>query len=272
MGRGSGTEALEGRAAAARGRVFLAACALLFLASAGVTAHWCGSMAGGMPMPGGGTMSMAWMRMPGQTWLVAAASFMGMWVVMMVAMMMPSLAPMLWSYRRSVRGAGEARLGRLTAVAGAGYFLVWTALGAAAYPLGVSLGTAEMRWPVVARSVPIATGVIVLLAGCLQLTAWKARRLWDCRDAPCCRRSLPPDAGTAWRHGLHLGVHCAKCCSGLMVILLVAGVMDLGVMAIVTAAITVERLVRRPELAARATGVVAIVAGILAIACALGAA
>jgi hypothetical protein len=42
-----------------------------------------------MPMPGGWTMSMAWMRMPGQTWPGAAASFLGMWVVMMVAMMLP---------------------------------------------------------------------------------------------------------------------------------------------------------------------------------------
>jgi predicted metal-binding membrane protein len=46
---------------------------------------------GEMPMPGRWTMPMAWMRMPGQTWPGAAASFLGMWVVMMVAMMLPSL-------------------------------------------------------------------------------------------------------------------------------------------------------------------------------------
>ena len=45
-----------------------------------------------MATPGGWTMSMAWMRMPGKTWPGAAASFVGMWVVMML----PSLAPMLW--------------------------------------------------------------------------------------------------------------------------------------------------------------------------------
>ena len=48
-----------------RDRAFLGACALLFLASAGGTILWCRSMGGGMPMPGGWTMSMAWMRMPG---------------------------------------------------------------------------------------------------------------------------------------------------------------------------------------------------------------
>src|SRR5881396_1936198 len=85
-------------------RAFLGISALLFAASAAVTIGWCASMSAmvGMPMPGGWTMSMAWMRMPGQTWPGAAASFLGMWVVMMVAMMLPSLGPMLWRYRQAV--------------------------------------------------------------------------------------------------------------------------------------------------------------------------
>ena len=85
-------------------RAFFGVSALLFAVSATVTIVWCGSMSamGGMPMPGGWTMSMAWMRMPGQTWPGAAASFLGMWVVMMVAMMLSSLVPMLWRYRQAV--------------------------------------------------------------------------------------------------------------------------------------------------------------------------
>jgi len=69
------------------------------------------STMGGMPMPGGWTMSMAWMRMPGQTWLGATASFLGMWLVMMFAMMLPSLLPMLRHYREAVARAGEAPSG-----------------------------------------------------------------------------------------------------------------------------------------------------------------
>jgi predicted metal-binding membrane protein len=71
---------------------FFGVSALLFAASAAATIVWCASMSamGEMPMPGGWTVSMAWMRMPGQTWPGAAASFLGMWVVMMVAMMLPS--------------------------------------------------------------------------------------------------------------------------------------------------------------------------------------
>src|SRR5258705_1242339 len=167
-------------------RAFFGVSALLFADSAALTIGWCASMSamGGMPMAGGWTMSMAWMRMPGQTWPGAAASFLGMWVVMMVAMMLPSLVPMLWRYRPAVGSTGETRLGRLTTLVGVGYFFVWTVFGMAAFPLGVALAAIEMQQPALARAVPIAVGVVVLMAGSLQLTAWKARHLACCREAP----------------------------------------------------------------------------------------
>src|SRR5438067_817629 len=165
---------------------FWAVSALLFAASAAVTIVWCASMSamGEMQMPGGWTMSMAWMRMPGQTWPGAAASFLAMWMVMMVAMKLPSLAPMLWRYRQAVGRTGETRLGRLTALVGVGYFFVWTVFGMAAFPLGIALAAVEMQQPALARAVPIAVGVVVLIAGCLQFTAWKARHLAYCGEAP----------------------------------------------------------------------------------------
>ncbi len=160
-------------------QAFFGASALLFAASAVVTIAWCASMSamGEMPMPGGWTMSMAWMRMPGQTWPGAAASFLGMWVMMMVAMMMPSLVPMLWRYRRAVGRTSETRLGRLTALVGVGYFFVWTVFGMAAFPLGVALAAIEMQQPALSRAVPIAVDVVVLIAGSVQFSAWKARHL-----------------------------------------------------------------------------------------------
>jgi predicted metal-binding membrane protein len=253
-------------------QVFLGVSALLFAASAALTIHWCASMSamGGMPMPGGWSMSMAWMRMPAQTWPGAAASFLGMWVVMMVAMMLPSLVPMLWRYRRAAGRAGEPRLGRLTALVGVGYFLVWTMFGVAVFALGVALAAVEMQLPALARAVPIALGGVVLIAGALQFTAWKARHLACCREAPGHGRTLPADAGTAWRHGLRLGLHCGHCCFGLMAILLGLGVMDLRAMAVVAAAITVERLAPAGERAARALGAVVVGAGLLLIARAAG--
>jgi predicted metal-binding membrane protein len=251
---------------------FLGFSAVLFAASAAATIVWCTSMSamGEMPMPGGWTMSMAWMRMPGQTWPGAAASFLGMWVVMMVAMMMPSLVPMLWRYRQAVGRTGETRLGRRTALVGVGYFFVWTVFGMAAFPLGVALAAVEMQQPALARAVPIAVGAVVLIAGCLQLTAWKARNLACCREAPGRGCTLPADARTAWRHGLSLGLHCSRCCAGLIAILLIVGVMDPRAMVVVTAAITVERLAPAGERVARAIGAFVVAAGLFLLARAAG--
>ncbi len=158
----------------------------------------------------------------------------------------------------------------LTALVGLGYFLVWTVIGMAAYPLGVALAAVEMGEPAVARAVPTAVGAVVLIAGSFQFTAWKARHLACCRETPGCARRLPADAGTAWRHGLRLGLHCSYCCANLMAILLVIGVMDLRTMAVVTAAITVERLAPAATHVARVIGAVAAGAGLFLIAQAAG--
>jgi predicted metal-binding membrane protein len=247
-----------------RSRAFLGVAALLFAACTTVTAVWCASMSaqGGMPMPGGWTMSMAWMRMPGQTWLGAAASFLAMWVVMMAAMMLPSLVPMLWRYRQAAATTDTAHLGGLTALVGAGYFSIWAVFGLAAFPLGVALAGVAMRLPAVARAVPTAVGAVVLTAGLLQFTAWKARQLDCCRETP--GRGLRADAVTAWRYGMRLGLRCCYCCVGLTVSLLVIGVMDLRAMAVTTAAVNVERLAGKRV--ARAIGAAVMAAGLALIA------
>src|SRR5262249_36238874 len=152
------------------------------------------------------------------------ASFLGMWIVMMMAMMLPSLVPMLWRYRLVVGNTRGTRLAPLTALVGAGYFFVWTVLGMAAFPLGVALAAIVMRQPALARAVPIAVGVLVVIAGSLQFTAWKARHLASYRAAPA--STMPADTGAAWRYGVRLGLHCVHCCANLMAILLVIGVMD----------------------------------------------
>jgi predicted metal-binding membrane protein len=246
-------------------RALFGVSALLFLAAAAATIVLSTSMSGGMSMPGGWTMSMAWMRMPGQTWLNTASSFLGMWTLMMAAMMLPSLAPMLWRYQQAIAGAGEKRRGRLTVLVGVGYFCVWTAFGIIAFPLGAALAAIEMQQPALARAVPMAVGVVVVMAGGLQLTTWKARHLVCCREMPGPGRTLPADAGAAWRYGLSLGRHCSSCCAGLIAILLVIGVMDLRAMLLVAAAITAERLAPRGEHVARALGVVIIAIGLLLI-------
>jgi predicted metal-binding membrane protein len=246
-------------------RAFFGVSALFFAASVALTIVWCGSMQamGGMPMPGGWTMSMTWMRMPGQSLPGSAATFLAMWTVMMVAMMLPSLVPMLLRYRAAAATTGGTRLGLLTAIASAGYFFVWTVVGIAAFAVGVTLAALEMRQATVSRTVPIAGSLTVLIAGSLQFTRWKARHLSRCRETG---HDMPPTtAFTALRHGISLGLRCVYCCANLTVILLVAGVMDLRAMAVVTAAITVERLSPFGERVARATGALIVAAGLILI-------
>lgn len=249
-------------------QLFLVISALIFVTSAALTAVLCGSMSAtrGMPMPGGWTMSMAWMRMPGQTWLSATTSFVGMWAVMMVAMMMPSLVPMLQRYREAIGRAGETRLGQLTVMVGVGYYVVWTFFGVAVFPLGVALASIEMRFPLLAHAVPASTGAIIIIAGALQFTSWKARHLDGCREGTACRHVMEAHSGSAFRHGLRLGLHCSYCCASLTAILLAVGVMDLRSMILITGAITAERLAPVGQRVARVIGAIAVVAGVLLIA------
>jgi predicted metal-binding membrane protein len=247
-------------------RAFFGVSALFFAASAAPTVIGCDSMStmGEMRMPGGWTMSMLWMRMPGQGWPGAAGSFLGMWVAMMASMMLPSLTPMLWRCRQAVAMADKSRLGRLTALISLGYLLVWAVIGVAVFALGVTLAAFEMKLPTLARAVPMAAGGVVIFAGALQFTTWKAHQLARCRMAPMCGRTFSADG--AWRHGLRLGLRCSGCCAGLTVALLVVGVMNLLAMTVVTVAITLERLAPAGERVARAIGVVLLGMGVFLIA------
>jgi predicted metal-binding membrane protein len=153
---------------------------------------------------------------------------------------------------------------------GAGYFFVWTLFGLAAFAIGVALASSEMQQPALARVVPLASGFVVLVAGTIQFTRWKANRLTCCREAQVHGFALAPGVGTALWHGLGLGLDCALCCAGLMVVLLVIGVMDLRTMAGVTAAVSAERLVPGGQRVARAVGSLVVGEGLLLITRAVG--
>jgi predicted metal-binding membrane protein len=252
-----------------RDRAFRVTVALVFAASAAVTVAWCGSMSAmpGMEMPGGWSMSMAWMRMPGQGWLDHAGMFLGMWAVMMLAMMMPVAAPMLARYRRAVRARN---LDALTACVAAGYFTVWMSSGVVLMAAGVTFAEAAMQSPAVSRGVPVLGALVILVAGAAQFTAWKSRLLACCRHSVDCRHDTQPNYRAAWRHGLAIGLRCVCCCAGLTAVLLVIGVMDLRAMALTTIAICAERLMRDDYRAARAVGVILLLAGAFLMRGALG--
>jgi len=188
----------------------------------------------------------------------------------MVAMMLPSLTPTLWRYYQTIRKGGESQAARPTALVGLGYFLVWTLAGLTVFPVGIAMGALEMGHPSLARVAPLAAGLVVLLAGALQFSPWKAHHLALCRTALAAECAVSSRAAAAWRLGLHFGLHCGLSCANLTVLLLVLGVMDLRAMAAVTVAITAERLAPGGVMAARAVGALTIGAGLLLIARASG--
>ncbi|MCX7513246.1 DUF2182 domain-containing protein [Frateuria sp. STR12] len=250
--------------------LFFGAGVLLFAICAAATfAH--GASVAAMPMVDDPTMSVARLQVPGGSGWAAVASFTGMWLVMMVAMMLPSLLPSLWRYREALHRFDGARPQRWIMLMGLAYFAVWVLFGLATYPVVALATVAGSGLPVLARSAPLVVGTVVALAGFLQFSRWKARHLAYCRAAPGQHPDpLPDGAASAWRAGWRLGRHCVCACAGLTASLLALGCMDLRAMAAVTGAITVERLAPGGQAGRRVVGALAIAAGTWLITRALG--
>jgi predicted metal-binding membrane protein len=250
-------------APASRERTARAVAAMVFVACACVTFQAAQHMRGGMPMPGGWEMSMMWMAMPGQTAAGAAWMFLLMWQAMMIAMMLPSSWPMLELYRRVAVSSGERYPGLATLAAGAGYFVVWLAFGAAVFAAGFGLSATAMRSAPISHAMPLLAAAILILAGAFQLTPWKQACLQHCRSPLLfLGHAWRPGIRGAVRVGMVHGAFCAGCCWALMLIQTVLGVMSLGVMTAVAAVIGIEKLWRRGPWLARATGVAAIAGGV----------
>jgi len=191
------------------------------------------------------------------------------WVVMMAAMMFPSVAPTVMTYDllragHRARGRGAAR--DAVAIFVAGYLLVWTAAGLLAYvmlELGRELDPAFLRWDAAGRWI---TGAVIVAAAAYQLTPWKRACLVKCR-------SPMMFLAERWRHGragaLELGARhgawCLGCCWALMAALFAVGLMSLGWMALIAAVIAGEKLLPWPA-ATRYSAAVALLAVGLAVA------
>jgi predicted metal-binding membrane protein len=168
---------------------------------------------------------------------VAAPVFLLMWLTMMVAMMFPTIAPIVLLHRMVMRRqkAGAAP----TAAFVAGYLLVWTVAGVV--PLLALLGFGELRdggtW------VDRLAGGVLVVAGAYQFTRWKS----VCQKA--CRSPLSflstHDFGTGLlgtlRAGASHGLYCLGCCWALMAVLLVVGIMNLLWMAAIAAVFLAEK-------------------------------
>lgn len=257
----------SGVSGAGRDSVLRALCAFLFLACSTTTVMICRAMAdmGEVPMAGGWAMSTAWTPLCGGSWAAAAGIFLGMWVTMMTAMMLPSITPTLRQLRASVAVAGEIRPGLFVALAGLAYLTVWATLGLAVFIGGALLLQAALHWQDFARAVPVVAGFAIVAAGLFQASLRKLDLLRHCRRAG----SPDPGVAAAIGQGLRLGFACCASCAGLTALLLVGGAMDLRAMAVVALAITAERLASAGERIACAVGAIMLGAGAVQLASAL---
>ena len=188
------------------------------------------------------------------------------WVVMMGAMMFPSVAPTVMMYDRlrdGHRARGRGAAPDATPIFVLGYLLVWTAAGLVAYGLlaaGGELDPAFLAWDEAGRW--LAGGVIVA-AGIYQLTPWKQACLVKCRSpmmflAERWRDGRAGALGLGARHG----TWCLGCCWALMAALFAVGVMSIGWMAVIAAFIAAEKLLPWPKTSRHAVGVALVVLGL----------
>jgi predicted metal-binding membrane protein len=196
---------------------------------------------------------------------LALLPFLGLWVVMMAAMMLPSVAPVavLWTRLISGVSAGAGRAMRMSAFL-AGYLLAWAAVGAVAFAALAGTGRLLTASPVAARWLGVA---IFIGAGVYQLTPWKDWCLRRCRSPIGALMYYLGFKGRSRdvRVGLHHGATCAGCCWGLMIVLIAVGVMNVAVMAALAMVILMEKLWRYGKRFGQAAGVVLVAVGVLAI-------
>jgi predicted metal-binding membrane protein len=196
---------------------------------------------------------------------LALAPFLGLWVVMMAAMMLPSVAPVavLWTRLISGASAGAGRVARMSAFL-AGYLLTWAGAGVVAFAALAGTGRLLAASPAAARWLGAA---IFVTAGIYQLTPWKDWCLRRCRSPIGALMYYLGFTGRSRdvRVGLHHGATCAGCCWGLMIVLVAVGVMNVPVMAALAVVILVEKFWRYGKPFGRAVGVVLVAAGVLAI-------
>ena len=153
--------------------------------------------------------------------------YLGIWVTMMAAMMLPSTAPAAQHVARLAR-----RVPTLPFVAG--YLAIWTGYGLVAYALFRVVTSLDVGWLAWDRGGPYAAGAVIVAAGVYELTPLKRRSLGRCRRARHPERPL--------RSGVAHGLDCVGCSGALMAVLFVLGAMSLFWMAAVAVSIFAEKV------------------------------
>jgi predicted metal-binding membrane protein len=181
--------------------------------------------------------------------------FIGIWVTMMAAMMLPSAMPTVLLFAGLRRGAGAW-------VFVLGYLLAWTTYGLAAYAIYRAVRAVAPSFLAWDEQGPWVAGGALVAAGLYQLTPLKRACLRHCRSPlHFLLRGRPGRLGSV-RLGVGHGAYCVGCCTGLMLVLFALGVMSLVWMAGVAAAILVEKTLPSGESFARLLAVVFIALGV----------
>ena len=196
-------------------------------------------------------------NMPG-TMGMSAPAFLGMWALMMTAMMLPSAAPVAVLHTRTIR---SRRMIRITVFV-AGYLLVWAASGVPAYALAWLVDRASNE------TIGIALAATIFAAsGVYQLTPLKYACLAHCRTPLAHIFHYASWKGPALdlRIGLHHGGYCLACCWSLMTLMAVFGMMNLWAMIVLAGIVAAEKLWSRGPLLGRAVGVASLGLAVLVI-------
>jgi predicted metal-binding membrane protein len=186
-----------------------------------------------------------------------------MWTVMMVAMMVPSAAPMILAFL-TVNQRRQAMNRPLVPVAIFlfGYLAVWTAFSAVATFAEWGLHQAAMLSTTMTATSPALNGGLLIAAGIFQWTPLKRACLKGCRSPLSFLMSEWRDgAAGAFVMGLRHGAYCVGCCWFLMALLFVAGVMNLLWVAVIALFVMAEKISARGELLARVAGIALMIAG-----------
>lgn len=168
---------------------------------------------------------------------MTAPVFLAMWVTMMVAMMFPTIAPIVLLHRMVIRRRGGGRAATVTFVGG--YLLVWSAVGVV--PLATLLGfrhiSAGTMW------VERACGAVLVVAGVYQFTPWKRACLRACRTPLTflSTHDFGHGLGGTLRAGAAHGAYCLGCCWALMAVLFTVGLMNLAWMAVIAVVFLAEK-------------------------------
>jgi predicted metal-binding membrane protein len=186
-----------------------------------------------------------------------------MWAVMMTGMMLPSAAPMLLLYGAIARrSAAQASAGRRIYAFAGGYLIVWTMFSLGATALQRVLAALLLVSPMMEPTSPAAGGTLLLVAGAYQLTPLKLACLRTCQSPLGFLMSRWRDGlSGAFQMGIQHGAYCVGCCWALMLLLFVGGVMNLTVIAVLTAFVAFEKLAPFGVHGARISGVILVIAG-----------